>query len=213
MRLNKNTGIQTRRVVGIPELECQTSTNAPTVEDIDATFRQHATRLSVAACSKAIKEWGGRIKDITHIVAVTCTNAGSPGFDLEVAVQLGLSLDVERTLLHGIGCAGGLAALRTGERMARASGSQPANVLVLACEITTIHAGPELQKAEAGPDASIGPILFSDGAAALVVSNAAARAQSDNAPIYKLLSCSSTRIPKTDALMSYYVTQLGMLRS
>ena len=44
-------------------------------------------------------------------VAVTCTKAGSTGLDQEVGAQLGLGSDVEKRLLHGVWCAGVLAAL------------------------------------------------------------------------------------------------------
>lgn len=68
--------------------------------------------------NKAIEERTGNSGDITHTVAVTCTNQGNPGFDVLVNERLGLSTSVERILLHGVGCAGGLAIMRTAAQLA-----------------------------------------------------------------------------------------------
>ena len=172
-------------------------------------YRKYATELAVAACQKALREWGGPKESVTHVVAVTCTNAGSPGFDQEVVARLGLRLDVDRTLLHGVGCAGGLAALRTAKHMAKSSGRLPSNVLVFACEITSIQISAELEDAERSPHISIGPVLFSDGAAALMLCNGPAMSSSPAVPIYDLVDCTSERVPGTEGLMSYRPTQLG----
>lgn len=166
--------------------------------------------MAVRACSKAIKEWGGNIKEITHTVAVTCTNAGSPGFDQAVVAQLGLPLDVDKTLLHGVGCAGGLAALRTAAQLARGAGGRPANILVFACEIPSSQVSVELEEAERNPRPPIGPVLFSDGASALILCNGEALSSSRAAAIYDLLDWTTMRVPGTDHLMAYPVTPLGM---
>ena len=180
----------------------------PTVEQTDTCFREHAAQLAVQACRKAIREWGGQLRDITHTVAVTCTNAGSPGFDLDVVTLLGLQLNVDRTLLHGVGCAGGLAALRTAAPMARASGGRPANILIFACEIPSSQVTAELESAEHSAQASIGPALFSDGAAALMLCNGAAFSCS-HAAIHSLLDWTTMRVPDTEPMMAYRMTNLG----
>lgn len=70
-------------------------------------WRKGGVNLTVQACKKALKEWGGEYRDITHTIGVTCTDATTPGYDLHVAEKLGLRQDVKRALLAGIGCAGG----------------------------------------------------------------------------------------------------------
>ncbi len=142
--------------------------------------------------------------DITHAVAVQCMNAGSPRFDQEVVAQVGLLLDVDKSLLHGVGCAGGPAALRAAAQMARASGDQPSNVLVFACEIHSSLASIELEDAERNPEMSVGPVFFSDGAAALILYNGAALSSSCAPAIFDLITM---RVPDTDSLMAYRRTQ------
>lgn len=210
LEVNRKTCIDTRGLIApFGQRLWEDRENPPSIEQTDAFYRRHATQLAVGACRRAIKEWGGQVSDITHTVAVTCTNAGSPGFDQEVVAQLDLRLDVDNILLHGVGCAGGLAALRTAAQMARASGGRPANVLVFACEIPSIQVSVELEDVERNPHPSIGPVLFSDGAAALILCDDAALSSSRGAVIYDLLDWTTMRVPDTESLMAYRMTQLG----
>ena len=36
-------------------------------------YKEHAPGLAIAAARKAVTDWGGDKKRITHVVAVTCT--------------------------------------------------------------------------------------------------------------------------------------------
>ncbi|KAF7589279.1 hypothetical protein BBP40_004499 [Aspergillus hancockii] len=83
-----------------------------TIADADALFNQYGISPPRAP-QKGPSQSGRSLKDIKHIVAVTCTNMANPGFDITLRTQLGLSPTVHRTLLHGLGCAGGIAVLRT----------------------------------------------------------------------------------------------------
>ena len=208
--MNRKTGIEARGLIGpFGQPLWEDRAAPPTLEQTDEFYRDHATQLAVRACNNAIKEWGGRLNDITHTVAVTCTNAGSPGFDLEIVTQLNLPLDVDRTLLNGVGCAGGLAALRTAAQMVRAAPcGRPANILVFACEIPSSQVTAELEDAEHNPRTSIAPVIFSDGAAALMLCNGVALSSSHGA-IYDLVDWTTMRVPDTESLMAYQVTQLG----
>ncbi|KAL9616671.1 MAG: hypothetical protein Q9160_008494 [Pyrenula sp. 1 TL-2023] len=210
LEVNRKTHIDTRGLIApFGQSLWEDKTRPPNIEETNALYRKHALQLSSRACQKAIKEWGGHTKDITHTVAVTCTDAGSPGFDQAVIASLGLRLDVDSTLLHGVGCAGGLAALRTAAQLAKACGSRPAKVLVFACEIPSIHVSVELEDAELNPQPPMGPVLFSDGASGLIVSNGKALSLSRSKSIYNLVNWITTRVPETSHLMAYPLTPLG----
>lgn len=84
----------------------------PSTADLDALLRRDAVDLAAQACTAALHELGVAPAEITHSVAVTCTNAGNPGYDALVAQAIGLAPGAERALLHEVGCAGGLTALR-----------------------------------------------------------------------------------------------------
>jgi type III polyketide synthase len=149
--------------------------------------------------------------DITHVVAVTCTDQGSPGYDLFVSQKLQLPLGVQRTLLHGVGCAGGLSALREAANLAAAASSRgrPARVLVFATELCSLFLRAELQAAcKDSENMHIAPALFSDASAALVVCNELAMREGQS-PIYELQEWGSAVMPGTRDHMSYVVSPTG----
>ena len=76
-------------------------------------------------CRKAVEQWGGHLSEITHVVSTTCTNSANPGYDHYVVKELGLNTSIEKVLLHGVGCSGGLAALRTAANIALGSSFRP----------------------------------------------------------------------------------------
>jgi type III polyketide synthase len=96
-------------------------------------------------------------------------------------MALGLELTVDRTLLHGVGCAGGLSALRLANSLAQLppvfSGnasegkSRSPRILVVALEVTSTLVRSELEELDrsGGKMGNVGVCLFSDGASAMVV--------------------------------------------
>ena len=97
-------------------------------------------------------------------------------------MALGLDLTVDRTLLHGVGCAGGLSALRLANSFAQlpsvssvagsaGDGSRPPRILVVALEVTSTLVRSELEELDraGGKMGNVGVCLFSDGASAMVV--------------------------------------------
>ncbi len=185
----------------------------PTIDELSEIFRLEGVDLAAAACIKALREARVATKEITHVVAVTCTDQGSPGYDLFVSQKLQLPETVQRTLLHGVGCAGGLSALREAANLAAAASlrGKPARVLVFATELCSLFLRAELQAAcKDEKNLHIAPALFSDASAALVVCNGLALTV-EQKPIYELQEWDSALIPGTKDLMSYSVSPSGML--
>lgn len=142
---------------------------------------------------------------------MTATNAGAPGYDFLITKRLGLRDEVERALVQGVGCAGGLAALRVASDLANAASAsnRPARVLVVACEICSIQVRAELELAQDSADPPVGPALFGDGAAALVLCNPAGAASPASRPVYALDDTYTSLLPGTTEHMRYRVTSLG----
>jgi type III polyketide synthase len=102
-------------------------------------------------------------------------------------MALGLPLTTDRTLLHGVGCAGGLSLVRLAHQLARvpvdSSSSKPNRILIISAEVTSTlcrSESDELNKASKAtggdpgwPNVSL--CLFSDGASAMVVGSADSR--------------------------------------
>ena len=183
---------------------------APTIKELNSFFRIEGVRLSVNACKKAIKEWGGCLDEITHVVATTCTDSANPGYDHYVVKELGIGIDVEKVLLHGVGCSGGLAAIRTAANLALGSSfrRRPARILVIACEITTLLVRSELDSVCQNEEVRIGACLFGDCASACVVSNGIGGSTMSE-PIYELLGWKHRILNNTEGDLGFDVDPLG----
>ncbi|CAD0051407.1 unnamed protein product [Aureobasidium pullulans] len=146
----------------------------PSIADMDALFRSVGVGMTVKACCKAIEDWGGVPSDITHTVAVTCTNQGNPGYDFLVNGKLNLSNSVD---LRG----------------------RPARILCFACELSTPNVRYELDAAANCVNLSqlcIAGVLFSDAAAAFILCNGLGM-QERVKPVFELLDWDNALIPET----------------
>ncbi|KAM7185491.1 Thiolase-like protein [Rhypophila sp. PSN 637] len=203
LQINRATGIDQRPSVMDPNSSpILHRPDMPTITDLNAIWHKAGVDLSAQACRKALKEWGGALSDTTHIVACTTTCYGNPGVDLLVAERLGLGPDVERVLLAGVGCAGGMAIMRVAAEVALAATARqrPARILAFACEVATTNVRQELADAAARTspeDISIAAALFSDGAAAFVLCNDAGKQNTAPAPLFQLMDWNHATIPNT----------------
>lgn len=213
LQINQSTGIKARSSIRSYETGYANQTEAPSLADMDQLYRAAGVDLTVQACKKALREWGGGYSDITHTVGVTCTNQGNPGYDLLVNQKLGLSPTVDRTLLHGVGCAGGLAIMRAAAQLACGATmrGRPARILAFACELCTPNVRFDLAVAAecANPaNVSIAGALFSDAAAAFVLCNEYAMGDGVK-PQYQLLDWGNALIPHTLEHMAFYADPAG----
>jgi type III polyketide synthase len=213
LHVNRNTKIISRPSIFDYSTWTKDDATPPNIDRLSQIFRTTGVNLTVSACNQALKEAQLSASDITHVVAVTCTDQGSPGYDLFVGQKLQLPESVQRTLLHGVGCAGGLSALREAANLAEAASSRgrPARVLVFATELCSLFLRAELQIAcKDNENLHIAPALFSDASAALVVCNRLAM-KDEQKPIFELQEWGSALIPDTEDHMSYSVSPSGMI--
>ncbi|KAI4611167.1 hypothetical protein J4E83_008110 [Alternaria metachromatica] len=180
-------------------------------DSISRIFRTEGVKLATSACKEAMREACLEPSDITHTVAVTCTDQSNPGYDLFVCQELGLGPNVQRVLLHGVGCAGGLSALRAAASIAAAASQRgrPARVLVMACELCSLSIQAEVQASCEDDKLHVAPALFSDGAAALAVCNGLAL-EDKQKPVFELEDWDSVVVPGTSSYISYDIEKHGM---
>jgi predicted naringenin-chalcone synthase len=99
---------------------------------------------------------------ITHLVVASCTGFTAPGLDLQLSQQLGLRVDVARTLIGFMGCSAAVPALRLAQQTVQ---SDPAaRVLVVNLELCSLH----LQET-AEIETVLSFLLFGDGCSAALV--------------------------------------------
>jgi predicted naringenin-chalcone synthase len=133
----------------------------PSIEKRMKAFRENAAPLSLKAiddCTKNFKD-----QKITHLITVSCTGMSAPGLDLELIELLNLPATTWRTSINFMGCYAAIHALKLADVICKAD--EKANVLIVCVELCTLH----FQK-KYTPDNISSAILFSDGAAAVLVS-------------------------------------------
>ncbi len=126
-------------------------------------YREAALPLARAATTVAL----GRVPGfdpalITHLIVTSCTGFYSPGLDVELALDLGLSPNVVRTLVGFQGCHAGVSSLRLADAI---SCADPQSIVLVVCiELCTLHF-----QIEPSADNLLANSLFADGAAAALV--------------------------------------------
>ena len=207
--INNYTGIDTRSAIGTVDHPLANMDRAPTITELCDAFLKDGVALAVTAARKALHEAQISPLDITHVVSTTCTNSANPGFDHFVCKALGITQPVEKVLLHGIGCSGGLASLRTAANLALGASfrGRRARVLVIALEISSLLVRSELDSCHELQETRIGVTLFSDCASALILSNGLGGVEAE--PVYDLLGWDHRMIPDTEEDLGFDVHPLG----
>ncbi|KAI6714203.1 hypothetical protein JHW43_003240 [Diplocarpon mali] len=207
--INNYTGIDTRSAIGTVDHPMANMDRAPKINELCDIFLNDGVALAVTAARKALHEAQISAADITHVVSTTCTNSANPGFDHYVCKGLGMTQSVEKVLLHGIGCSGGLASLRTAANLALGSSfrRRKARVLVVALEVSSLLVRSELDSIHESQETRIGVTLFSDCASSLVLSNGIGEGHGE--PVYELLGWDHRLIPDTEQDLGFDVDPLG----
>lgn len=228
LAINRYTGIDQRSSVGTPEHPLVNQATAPTIGELHAMFLSDGVPLAVSAARQALAEAGVTAAEVTHMVSTTCTDSANPGYDHFVAAALGLGDRVEKTLLHGVGCSGGMATLRTaaGLALGHAARGLKATVLCVALEVSTTMVRSELESIDRLQETRIGVALFSDCAGAAVVANSVGLEDEDEdgdedgeemtrrrEPVYELLGWDHRTIPETEQDLGFDVDPLGECRA
>ncbi|KAH8884634.1 chalcone and stilbene synthase [Thozetella sp. PMI_491] len=208
LSINRYTGIDQRSSIGTPDHPLVNQPDPPSIADIHKIFMTDGVPLAVSAARKAMAEARVEASQITHMVSTTCTNSANPGYDHFVARDLGLSSNLEKVLLHGIGCSGGLAALRTAANLClgHAMRGLPARILCMALEVSTTMVRSELESIHKLQETRIGVALFSDCASAVVISNGIGE-QAE--PVYELLGWQHHIVPDTEEDLGFDVDPVG----
>ena len=131
----------------------------PTLEKRMQWYQQHAAALSLQAINKCLQQ---KQRPVTHLITVSCTGMSAPGLDLELLELLQLPDTTFRTSVNFMGCYAAIHALKMADAFCKAHAD--ANVLVICTELCTLH----FQK-EPSIDNITSSMLFSDGAAAVLV--------------------------------------------
>ena len=123
-------------------------------------FERFAIDLAVKAVDGL--ELGEEARDITHVIAVSCTGLFAPGLDLQLVERCGLQPGVERTVVGFMGCYAAINALKLARHVVRSDPS--ARVLIVSVELCSLH----LQETD-DFEQVLSFLIFGDGCAAALV--------------------------------------------
>lgn len=161
-------------------------------------YAQEAAPLALAASQRALAAAGLDGSQIHHLVTVSCTGFGAPGFDIALMKALQLAPTVSRTHVGFMGCHGALNGLRVASALMHAD--PDARVLLCAVELCSLHFyyGDD-------PEKVVANALFADGAAALV---AGSDAQAP-ASAWRLIAAGSRLFPDSENAMTWRIGDHG----
>lgn len=160
-RLWASSGVRTRHGVVNPITEdvSKWSTGARM-----RRYLAEALPLGKEAVGAALADAGLDATDVGLFVVASCTGYATPGVDILLARDLGMSPGVQRLMIGHMGCYAAIPALGAAADFVRARG-RPAVVLCL--ELTSLHLQP--RDPEVSVDQVVSHALFSDAASAVVL--------------------------------------------
>lgn len=134
----------------------------PSTEERMATFNECALPISLSTANDAINKANIAMKDITHIITVTCTGLSAPGLEIKLIEALGLNNDVQRHAINFMGCYAAFHAFRLADMIVKLNPN--AKVLILTVELCSLHF-----RIDGNDDNLLSTYLFADGVAACIV--------------------------------------------
>lgn len=127
-----------------------------------AVYQREAPPLAEAAAADCLRQADVPPRAVTHLILVSCTGFVAPGVDILLQRSVGLRPDLQRQTIGFMGCYAAFNGLRAADAICSA---RPDAVVLLVCvELCTLHFQRSLE-----PDAIVSNLLFSDGAAAALL--------------------------------------------
>ena len=157
-----------------------------------------AQELGDCAISRAATRVGLDIRDIGALFFTSVTGISSPSIDALLINRMGLSTNIRRVPMFGLGCVAGAAGISRAADYVRAYPDQVA--VVLAVELCSLT----LQREDMSMANLISAGLFGDGAAAVVVAGSEC-----GLPGPTILDTRSIFYPETEAMMGWKVSEKG----
>jgi alkylresorcinol/alkylpyrone synthase len=136
-----------------------------TWEERTASFHKNAIDLLEQVTLKATETAGVALDEIDMIITNTVTGLAIPSLDAMLFNRLGLSPNIERMPMFGLGCGAGVAGLARASRMAHAKDG--AHVLFLTVDLCSLC----LRVNDRSPAMFVSSALFGDGAAGILLRN------------------------------------------
>ena len=160
-RIFENSGVVTRQAAVSPLLE---DVSGWSTERRMRRYQVEAVPLGKEAVGRALTDAGVAADELGLFAVCSCTGYATPGLDIMLARDMGMSPHVQRLFVGHMGCYAALPGLGTVADYVVSRGS-PA--LLLCAELTSLHIQPATARADI--QQIVSHALFSDAAAAVVL--------------------------------------------
>ncbi|KAG1346802.1 putative Chalcone synthase 2 [Cocos nucifera] len=181
-----------------------TSFDAPSLDARQQLLDVEVPRLGAEAATRAIKDWGRPMSDLTHLIFCNSYGASIPGADYDLVKLLGLPLSTKRVMLYQQCCYAGGTVIRLAKDLAE--NNRDARVLVVCCEINTAGIrGP----CESHLEDLVSQALFGDGAGALII-GADPRAGVERS-IFEIVGTSQNIIAGSEGALVAKLREIGLM--
>jgi alpha-pyrone synthase len=195
-RIFDNSGVRTRQAAVSPLLE---DVSDWSTERRMQRYQVEAMPLGKEAVGRALTDAGVAADELGLFAVCSCTGYATPGLDILLARDMGMSPTVQRLVIGHMGCYAAMPGLGSVADFAVARG-RPA--LLLCAELTSLHMQPTGTRADL--QQIVSHALFSDAAAAVVVT------PGENTPDgYAVSEVTAVTDTTTADHMTWDVTDLG----
>jgi alkylresorcinol/alkylpyrone synthase len=157
-----------------------------------------ALELGHCATSRGMTAAGLDVRDIGTLFFTSVTGISSPSIDARLINRMGLSPNIKRMPMFGLGCVAGAAGIARAADYVRAYPDQAA--VILAVELCSLT----LQREDMSMANLISSGLFGDGAAAVVVAGQECAVRR-NGP--RILATRSVFYPETEEMMGWDISE------
>jgi alkylresorcinol/alkylpyrone synthase len=158
----------------------------------------HALELGEEALCKALHAAGMKPKELSAIFVTSVTGIAAPSIDARLVNRMGLSTNIKRIPIFGLGCVAGAAGIARASDYVHGYPDQAAALLSIElCSLT-------LQRDDLSMAHLISAMLFGDGAAATIV--VGSNRKSDGPEI---LATKSIFYPHTEKVMGWDISEKG----
>jgi alkylresorcinol/alkylpyrone synthase len=172
--------------------------NLKTWGQANDTWIRHALDLGEKSLCRALARAGLEPRDLSAIFVTSVTGIAAPSLDARLANRMGLSPNIKRIPIFGLGCVAGAAGISRAADYVRGFPDQAAALLsVELCSLT-------LQRDDLSMAHLISALLFGDGAAATVVVGSEVES---NGP--EILATKSILYPNTERVMGWDISEKG----
>ncbi|MFI5493293.1 type III polyketide synthase [Actinoplanes sp. NPDC051859] len=193
-RIFANSGVRTRQAAVSPLLE---DVSDWSTERRMRRYQVEAVPLGKEAVGRALTDAGIAADEVGLFAVCSCTGYATPGLDILLARDMGMSPDLQRLFVGHMGCYAALPGLGAAADFVAARG-KPA--LLLCTELTSLHLQPPDSRADI--QQIVSHALFSDASAAVVLTPGAADG-------YAIKDVTARTDTTTAGHMTWDVTDLG----